>query len=40
MDRRKIDVAFSSLLIVISFIILTGDNLVEGGMETEEVVPS
>ncbi len=35
MDRRKIDVAFSSLLIVISLIILTADNLVEGGMETE-----
>ena len=35
MDRRKIDVAFSSLLIIVSLIILTNNNLTEGGMETE-----
>ncbi len=35
MDRRKIDVAFSALLIVIALIILTNEHLVEGGMETE-----
>ncbi|WP_461536741.1 tripartite tricarboxylate transporter TctB family protein [Spongorhabdus nitratireducens] len=35
MDRRKIDVVLSTLLIIISVIILTNDNLVEGGVETE-----
>lgn len=35
MNRRKIDVALSAVLIIISLIILTNDNLVEGGMETE-----
>lgn len=35
MDRRKIDVVFSSLLILVSLVILTNDTFVEGGMETE-----
>lgn len=35
MNRRKIDVALSATLIVVSIIILTNDNLVEGGMETD-----
>lgn len=35
MDRRKIDVGLSALLITASLIILTSDKLVEGGMETE-----
>lgn len=35
MDRRKIDVVLSTFLILASLIILTNDNLVEGGMETE-----
>ena len=35
MDRRKIDVVLSTLLIIVSLIVLTNDNLVEGGVETE-----
>lgn len=35
MNRRKIDVALSATLIFVSIIILTNDNLVEGGMETD-----
>ncbi len=35
MDRRKIDVALSSVLIIASIVILTSDSLVEGGVETE-----
>ena len=35
MNRRKLDVAFSSILIIVSLIILTSDGLVEGGMETD-----
>ncbi len=35
MDRRKIDVVLSTLLILMSLGILTSDNLVEGGAETE-----
>jgi len=35
MDRRKFDVAFSSLTIFVSLVILTSDTLVEGGVETE-----
>ncbi|MDX2423878.1 MAG: tripartite tricarboxylate transporter TctB family protein [Amphritea sp.] len=35
MDRRKIDVALSTLLIILSVIILTNDNLVEGGAESD-----
>lgn len=35
MNRRKVDVVISAVLITISLIILTNDNLVEGGMETE-----
>lgn len=35
MNRRKIDVALSSLLILASLVILTSDSLVEGGVETE-----
>lgn len=35
MDRRKIDVALSTFLIIISVIILTNDNLVEGGVESD-----
>lgn len=35
MDRRKIDVMMASGLIAISVIILTNDNLVQGGVETE-----
>lgn len=35
MNRRKIDIVMSAILIVASIIILTNDNLVEGGMETE-----
>ncbi len=35
MNRRKIDVGLSSILIIVSMIILTNDNLTKGGMETE-----
>jgi hypothetical protein len=35
MDRRKIDVIVSSILILISIVILTNDNLVEGGAESD-----
>ena len=35
MNRRKIDVGLSAVLIIVSLIILTNDNLVEGGMETD-----
>jgi len=35
MNRRKIDVTFSTFLILVSLIILFNDNLVEGGVETE-----
>ncbi|TVO63974.1 tripartite tricarboxylate transporter TctB family protein [Denitromonas ohlonensis] len=35
MNRRKIDVAFTSLLIIVSLVILSSDKLVEGGMETD-----
>lgn len=35
MNRRKIDVIMSSILILVSVIILTSDRLVEGGMETD-----
>ena len=35
MDRRKIDVGLSALLITASVIILTNDNLVEGGVATD-----
>mgnify|MGYP000241719947 CR=1 FL=1 len=34
MDRRKIDIYLSTFLIVISTIILTNNNLVEGGAES------
>lgn len=35
MNRRKVDIVLSAILITVSLIILTNDNLVEGGMETE-----
>lgn len=35
MDRRKIDVVVSTFLIIVSVIILTNDNLVEGGAESD-----
>ena len=35
MDRRKIDVGLSAILIFVSMIILMNDNLAKGGMETE-----
>lgn len=35
MDRRKIDVGLSAILIMVSMIILMNDNLTQGGMETE-----
>lgn len=35
MNRRKVDVVLSAVLITVSLIILTNDGLVEGGMETE-----
>ena len=35
MNRRKIDVGLSAILITVSIIILTNDNLTKGGMETE-----
>jgi len=34
-DRRKIDVVLSTLLIIVSVIILTNDNLAEGGAESD-----
>lgn len=35
MNRRKIDIVLSAILMTVSLIILTKDDLVEGGMETE-----
>lgn len=35
MDRRKVDVVLATVLIIISLIILTCDQLVEGGAETD-----
>lgn len=35
MDRRKIDVIMATVFIIVSLIILTNDNLVEGGAETD-----
>ncbi|MBN3562287.1 tripartite tricarboxylate transporter TctB family protein [Aliamphritea spongicola] len=35
MDRRKVDVVLATVLIIISLIILTSDQLVEGGAETD-----
>lgn len=35
MDRRKIDVVLSTFLIIASVIILTNDNLAEGGADSE-----
>jgi hypothetical protein len=35
MDRRKIDVVLSTFLIIVSLIILTNNNLVEGGAESD-----
>ena len=35
MNRRKVDVSLSAVLIIVSLIVLTNDSLVEGGMETE-----
>ncbi len=35
MDRRKIDIIVTSILIVASIIILTNDGLSEGGVETD-----
>lgn len=35
MDRRIIDIGFSTFLIIVSLIILTNDNLVEGGAESD-----
>ena len=35
MNRRKLDVVFSSILIIVSIVILTNDGLVEGGVETD-----
>ncbi|ARU90713.1 tripartite tricarboxylate transporter TctB family protein [Pseudomonas sp. M30-35] len=35
MNRRKIDVMMSSILILSSLVILTSDRLVDGGMETD-----
>lgn len=35
LDRRKVDIILSTVLIVASLIILTNDNLVEGGAATE-----
>lgn len=34
-DRRKIDIALSTLLIIISIVILTNDHLVEGGADSD-----
>lgn len=35
MDRRKIDIVLSTILIIASLIILTNDNLAEGGAESD-----
>ena len=35
MDRRKLDVVLSTILIIVSLIILTDDTLVEGGAESD-----
>ena len=35
MDRRFIDIAGTTALIILSIVILTNDSLVEGGVETE-----
>lgn len=35
MDRRKIDIVLSTVLIIVSVIIFTNDNLVEGGVESD-----
>ena len=35
MDRRKIDVGLSTFLMIISVIILTNDNLADGGAESD-----
>ncbi len=35
MDRRKIDIVMTSILIIASIIILTNDGLSEGGVETD-----
>lgn len=35
MDRRIIDIGLSTFLIIVSLIILTNDNLVEGGAESD-----
>lgn len=35
MDRRKLDIVMSSVLISVAIIILTNDNLVVGGVESE-----
>lgn len=35
MDRRKLDVVLSTFLIIISVIILTNDNLADGGAESD-----
>lgn len=35
MDRRKVDVVLSTILIIASLIILTYDNFVEGGAESD-----
>lgn len=35
MDRRKVDVVVMSILILLSVIVLTNDNLSEGGAETD-----
>jgi putative tricarboxylic transport membrane protein len=35
MDRRKLDVVFTTVLIIASLVILQGDNLVKGGVETD-----
>ncbi|MEH6629114.1 MAG: tripartite tricarboxylate transporter TctB family protein [Motiliproteus sp.] len=35
MDRRKVDVVLSAFLTTVSVIILTNDNLVEGGAESD-----
>lgn len=35
MDRRKIDIAMTSLLVLASLIILTNDNLAQGGVQTD-----
>jgi hypothetical protein len=35
MDRRKVDVVVMTMLMIVSIIILTNDNLSDGGVETE-----